>query len=210
MGIDNKKSLLTTPADLRRQAEESVSAKRAEQHPPRTKEETQRLYHELEVHQIELELQNEELRQAQEELELSRNTYAELYDFAPVGYFIFDARGVIQEVNLTGAQLLGIERPLLANKSFINFITDAGGKKIFSSHLKHVLQRQGLRRCAISLTGKDGTVVYGQLKSVTLDSSEKKDGYILCSITDGTLARQLETEIQDAREYAENIVETVR
>jgi PAS domain S-box-containing protein len=210
MGIDKDESLLTTPAELRRRAEERLRAKTAELHPPRTKEESQRLVHELEVHQIELEMQNEELRRAQEELELSRNKYVELYEFAPVGYFTFDARGLIQEVNLTGAQLLGIERRLLANKPFISFIADADGRKIFSKHLESVLQRQGMQRCEIRLMGKDGTVIHGQLQSVTLDTNESKGGYILSSIVDGTVAKQLETEIQDAREYAENIVETVR
>jgi PAS domain S-box-containing protein len=166
--------------------------------------------HELEVHQIELEMQNEELRQAHNELELSRNTYAELYDFAPVGYFIFDRHGLVQEVNLTGAQLLGIERQKLTNKSFTSFIADADGREIYASHLESVMQKQGMQRCQIRLTGKDGSVVYGQLKSVPLDNIGKKDGYILCSIVDGTLGKQMETEIQDAREYAENIVETVR
>ncbi len=166
--------------------------------------------HELQVHQVELEMQNAELRQAQEELELSRNTYAELYDFAPVGYFTFDARGLIREVNLTGAQLLGIERQQLANKPFISFIADADGREIFSSHLESVLKREGMQRCEIRLTGKDGTVIHGQLQSVTVDTIESKDGYILSSIVDGTVGKQLETEIQDAREYAENIVETVR
>ena len=165
---------------------------------------------ELETQQVELEMQNEELLRAREELELSRNKYAELYDFAPVGYFTFDARGVIREVNLTGAQLLGIERRLLANKPFTSFIADADGREIFSSHLESVLQRQGMQRCEIRLTGKDGTVIHGQLQSVTVDDYESKDGYILSSIVDGTVGKQLETEIQDAREYAENIVETVR
>jgi PAS domain S-box-containing protein len=210
MGIGKDKNLSTTAAELRRQADERSSAKAAERHPPRAREATERLVHELEVHQIELEMQNEELRQAHEELELSRNTYAELYDFAPIGYFIFDALGVIREVNLTGAQLLGVERRLLVNNSFISFIADTDGKKVFSSHLKFVLQKQGLQKCEIRLTGKDGSVIHGNLKSVTLDNVGSKDGYILCSIVDGTVAKQLETEIQDAREYAENIVETVR
>ena len=169
-----------------------------------------RLLHELQVHQVELEMQNEELLRAREELEVSRNKYAELYDFAPVGYFTFDAHGLIREVNLAGAQLLGIERRLLVNKPFTSLIADAEGREIFSSHLESVLQGQGMQRCEIRLTGKDGTVIHGQLQSVTVDTSESKDGYILSSIVDGTVGKQLETEIQDAREYAENIVETVR
>jgi PAS domain S-box-containing protein len=207
---DDTKSLLTAAAKLRRQAEGRLRAKTVELPPPRTVEATRRLVHELEVHQIELEMQNAELRQAQEELELSRDKYAELYDFAPVGYFTFDARGVIREVNLTGAKLLGIVRRTLVNKPFIRFIADADGREIFSGHLETVLQRQGLQRCEIRLKGKDGTVIHGQLQSVTVDTIEGKDGYILSSIVDGTVGKQLETEIQDAREYAENIVETVR
>jgi len=164
---------------------------------------------ELETQQIELEIQNEELFRTREELELSRNKYSELYDFAPVGYFTFDLRGLIREVNLTGAQLLGTERLLLANKPFISFIADADGREIFSSHLESVLQRQGMQRCAIRLTRKDGKVIYGQLQSVMVDAIESEDGHILSSIVDGTVGKQLETEIQDAREYAENIVETV-
>jgi PAS domain S-box-containing protein len=209
MGTDNKKSLLSTAADLRHQAEELLCAKTAHLHSPRTKEGTQRLVHELEVHQIELETQNVELRQVQEEFELSRNKYAELYDFAPVGYFTFDASGVIQEVNLTGAQLLGIERLLLADKPFNRFIADAEGRDVFSSHLETVLQTKIMQRCEVRLAGKDGRVIHGQIQSVTVDDIERNGGYILSSIVDGTIAKLLEVEIQEARKYAENIVEAV-
>ncbi len=209
MGIDKDKHLSAAP-ELRRHAEKRLRAKTAELHPPRTEEATQRLDHELEVHQIELEMQNEELRRTQEELKVSRNKYAELYEFAPVGYFTFDARGVIREANLTGALMLGIEKQLLTDKPFISFIADAEGREIFSDHLESVLQRQGMQRCEIRLRVKDGTVIHGQLQSVTVDTTESKDGNILSSIVDGTVAKKLEAEIQDAREYAENIVETVR
>jgi len=171
--------------------------------------EMRRVQEELEIQQIELELQNDELRQAQDALELSRNKYAELYDFAPVGYFTFDSPGVIKDVNLTGAQLLGIERSLLTGKSFSGYIADADGRELFSAHLEAVLHGQGMQKCEIRLTGKDGTVIHGLLQSVKIDTLESKAGHILCSIVDGTVAKRLETEIRDAREYAENIVETV-
>ena len=171
--------------------------------------ELRRVQEELEGQQIELELQNEELRRAQEELEVSRNKYSELYDFAPVGYFTFDTRGIIREVNLTGAHLLGREQQELTGKPFAGFIADADGKAVFSRHLENVLQKRGMQKCDIKLNGKQGTVIHGQFQSVTVDAIENKDISILSSIVDGTVARQLETEIQDAREYAENIVETV-
>ena len=210
MGIYNKKSLISAAAELRRQAEERSCAKTAELHPLRTEEETQRLVHELEVHQIELEMQNEELRRAQEEIESSRDKYAELYDFAPVGYFTFNTRGLIREVNLAGAKLLGIERSMLVDRLFNSFIADADGREAFSSHLERVVQIQDIQRCEIRLTGKDGTEIHGQLQSVTVGAIKNKDGYILSSIVDGTVAKQLERDLLDARNYAESIVETVR
>ena len=209
MGIDKARNLAVED-ELRRQAEELLKTKALERDFPRTADETQRLIHELQVHQIELEMQNADLRRVQEEFEVSRNKYAELYDFSPVGYFTFDARGLIREVNLTGAQLLGIERRLLANKPFTRFITDAEGREIFSHHLETVLQIQGMHKCEIRLAGKDGTLIHGLLQSTAMDTLESEDGYILSSIVDGTVGKQLKTEIQDAREYAENIVETVR
>jgi len=196
--------------ELRRLAEKRLRAKTAKLPPPRNEEEAQRLVHELEVYRIELEMQNAELRQSQAELEASRSKYAELYDFAPVGNFTFDTHGRIREANLAGAQLLGIERQLLVNEPFSRFIADADGRETFSNHLETVLQRKGMQRCEVRLNVNGGTVIHGQLQSVTMDTIESEDGYILSSIVDGTIAKQLETEIQDAREYAENIVETVR
>ncbi|MFA7405999.1 MAG: PAS domain S-box protein [Pelobacteraceae bacterium] len=208
MIIDERPSL--EASERRLQAEKQLKAKAPEAGFSRTDDETRHLLHELEVHQIEMEMQNEELRQTQEELEHSRNTYAELFDFAPIGYFVFDASGVIRKVNLAGARLLGIERGLLVNKPLISFIPDADGRGTFSHHLESVLQTQGMHRCEIQLTDKEDAVIYGHLKSVTLNDAGSNSGYILCSIVNGTVGKKLETEIQDAREYAENIVETVR
>jgi formate hydrogenlyase transcriptional activator len=191
---------------LRHNAEEQLSRKTSELHSPRTGEETQRLIHELEVHQIELEMQNEELRRAREELELSRNKYAELYDFTPVGYFTFDARGVIREVNLAGAQLLGIERQQLANKPFNAFIADAEGKEIFTSHLKMVLQRQVMLRCEIRLKSKDGALIHGQLQSVAMETAGNKTAVILTSIVDGSVRKQFEEGQKIAHDRLESIV----
>jgi formate hydrogenlyase transcriptional activator len=190
-------------ADLCRCAEARLRSKAAGENIPRTETDMRQLLHELQVHQIELEMQNEELLRAREELEVSRNKYAELYEFAPVGYFTFDAHGLIREVNLAGAQLLGIERLLLVNKPFTSLIADAEGREIFSSHLESVLQRQGMRRCQIRLRVKDGTVIHGQLQSVTVDTIESKDAYILSSIIDGTVHKQMEEALQNAHDKLE-------
>ena len=84
------------------------------------------IIHELRVHQIELEIQNEELKRTQLALEESRNNYQDkyrdLYDFAPVGYFTLTHKGIIREVNLTGAMLLGMKRPKLIGRGFGYFV----------------------------------------------------------------------------------------
>ena len=82
----------------------------------------QELIHELQVHQIELEMQNEELRRTQIELEDSRNKYFDLFDLAPIGYLVLNQEGLIQEVNLTAADLLGFDRRYLIKRGFSQFI----------------------------------------------------------------------------------------
>ena len=80
------------------------------------------LIHELEVYQIELEMQNEELRRAQMKLIESQNQFHELYEIAPLGYFTLDEKALIRQVNLTGADLLGLPRSKLINTKFSRFI----------------------------------------------------------------------------------------
>jgi PAS domain-containing protein len=75
--------------------------------------EVQKLVHELDTYQVEMDIQNKELQRHLSNLEVIRARYAELFDFAPIGYFTFDPRGLILEVNLSGARLLGQERSAL-------------------------------------------------------------------------------------------------
>jgi len=109
-------------ADLRLLAEARLKGQQAPPPPPRTEADTKRLLHELQVHQIELELQNAELQEARNKVESLLATYTDLYDFAPVGYFSVDEQGVILEVNLTGAAFLGIERARLIKQRLQNFV----------------------------------------------------------------------------------------
>jgi len=193
--------------DLLHSAEKRLRTIPAEPEPPVSPEDALRSLHELEVHRIELEMQNEELRQTQDELELSRNTYSELYDFAPVGYFTFDRRGLIREANLTAAQMLGTERQFLINQPFISFIADPVGKDLFAYHLKHVLQNTGIQRCEINLLGHgSANIFFGLLQSISMDASKGKDSFILCSIADGTATKELADELQKAHDTLEMIV----
>src|SRR5512140_1254445 len=121
-------------AQLRRRAEARLSARRSD---PKSNAGALRLRHELEVHQIELEMQNAELQKARDELEVALENYTDLYDFAPVGYFSIDPAGVILEANLTGAALLGVERSRLINRRLLAFMAPLS-RPIFLAFLKKV------------------------------------------------------------------------
>jgi formate hydrogenlyase transcriptional activator len=202
MSAAKDKSKLTADG-LRRQAEKQLRAKKAKLPLPRSEESSRRLVHELEVHQIELEMQNAELRQAREELELSRNKYEELYDFAPIGYFTFDAEGKIREVNLTGAKLIGVARQGLINKSFAGFIADADGKENFLKHCKTVIQKEGEQTCEIRLKKKDGTYFWVQLQSRAQENTEEKAGKMRTMIMDITGHKKAAEKIEHLSSFPE-------
>lgn len=106
---------------IRQQAEQKLRAQ-----PPATPKgdaDVRALLHELQVHQIELEMQNEELLRAQTAAQEAADKYVELFDFAPVAYFVLDADGVIREVNLAGAALLGYDRSRVTGQPFQRFVT---------------------------------------------------------------------------------------
>ena len=117
-----KNDQLGQAAELRRLAEEIVSGKTASIPENLSPEQMQRVFHELQVHQIELEMQNEELRRTQEELVSARMRYFDLYDLAPVGYCIISKLGLILEANLTLATLLGRAKGILINSPLSSFI----------------------------------------------------------------------------------------
>ena len=122
----NPRDANSASADLRKRAEEifqkNASLLLPEQFEAVTSEEARHLLHELAIHQIELEMQNEELRQAYVEIEAARAHYFNLYDLAPVGYIAVDQKGRIRDSNLTAATLLGVGRAALANKQISHFI----------------------------------------------------------------------------------------
>src|SRR6266508_2674660 len=102
--------------------------------PSQPANELTRALHELEVHQVELEMQNRELVESHQLVEESRSRYADLYDFAPVGYVSLDGQGRIQEINLTCAEMMGGERSQLVGKLFSSYVT-ASDRPRFLQHL---------------------------------------------------------------------------
>ena len=133
MQTDNDKSI-STDTELRRRAEERLLAKKAGSSSAQGEEEAQRLVHELAVHQIELEMQNEELRQARDDQEKVLEKYTDLYDYAPVGYCTLDHDGIIREINFTGAVLLGNDRSLLIGYSFAQYVSGEC-RQVFSAFI---------------------------------------------------------------------------
>ena len=128
-----------------------------------------------------------------------------MYDFAPVGYVSLDALGVIREANLAAANLLGIERELLTGRPFAAFLGDPAGREGFTRHLGLVRQRAGMQSCEIKLAGKEGRVIDAELQSVAL-ANKTQAGYVLTSIVDGTLRKQLERTLQNAHDKLESTV----
>ena len=152
---------------LRNAAEEKLA--RTPGAAPEMKEKTpEELVHELRVHQIQLEMQNEELKKTQRALEESRDRYVDLYDFAPVGYFTFTRGGRIAEVNLTGAALLGGERQELLNRGFGHFVAPEDLDR-WERHLGSVYKSEEKQSCDLALKREDGATFHARLDSIRMD-----------------------------------------
>src|SRR5262245_43734577 len=151
----------------------------------------QAIVHDLQVHQIELEMQNEDLRRAQLELTESRDRYSDLYEFAPVGYLKLDEKGRIIESNLTAAAMLGLVRKDLVGTIF-RFVGDASKNNCYF-HLQAVFAGEEKQVCELDLKKKDGTLLAVRLESIIQRSAAA--GMSRCrtaviDITDVVAARQ--------------------
>jgi PAS domain S-box-containing protein len=138
-------------AELRRKAEaklNKLSKKNAQA--PKTNADIQRLVHELQVHQIELEMQNDELLHARMQLESTLNMYVELYAFAPAGYFTLARDGTIRHCNLTGAKLMGVRLNELTGRRFSIFISPES-RPTFNTFLDKVFTNQNKENCEVAL-----------------------------------------------------------
>jgi PAS domain S-box-containing protein len=162
---------------------------------------------ELRSHQIELEMQNEELRTAQEELESSRSKYAELYEFAPIGYFMIDSHGLIQDVNFTGVKLLGTDKRLLVNKPFSLFVDGAADRDLLSAHRKEAFLKQVRVSCELRMKRANGSVFYAELQSVAVENADGKAGFIRTAVTDITLRRWAEDALRESEARYRSLIE---
>jgi PAS domain S-box-containing protein len=167
-------------AALRRIAEERLKTReqtrRSEFPVPRSDE---RLVHELRVHQIELEMQNEELQRTRAQAEELLAQYTDLYDFAPVGYLTLSEQGLILKANLSAATLLGSARGALINRPISRFILKED-RDLFSRHRTGICKTPVPQSCELRLVKSDGTPFWAQLATVVVEQAA--DGASVCRL----------------------------
>ena len=191
-----KKSNTNPPvSDLRLKAELKLRERKKGSTPSTVSEpDTSRLIHELEVHQIELEIQNEQLLQSQAELESTLTLYTELYALAPVGYFTLTRDGTIRRANLTGAKLLNTAIGELIRRRFEEFV-EAASQSTFREFLARVfLNEKGACEIPIETEGTARLWVY--IEAVTNLTSKEQD---LCYaiVSDITDRKHAEEELRE-------------
>jgi PAS domain S-box-containing protein len=184
--MDNKtKSDKSEQAErLRRSAEEHLRKAKAKAVKGEAYGNMQKLIHELQVHQIELEMQNEELRKAQQELQASRDNYFDFYNLSPVGYFTFDEKGLILDLNLISATLLSMEKRKLISKNFLPYVApdfcpsfNAFCKKVFETDTKQTceLKLNALAHVLMEGISVPDTQGHGKrIRAVMVDITERK------------------------------------
>jgi PAS domain-containing protein len=157
---------------LRSKAEEKLKKQSPKAVTKVLESDTRKLLHELQVHQIELEMQNEELRQANEIAEEALKNYTMLYDFAPMGYFTLDSDGSICELNFTGAEILGDKRFSLINSNFKLFVSE-DSKSVFNKFFKKVFASNVKESCEVMLGYNDKPLCQAYLEGIVLGDDRK-------------------------------------
>ncbi|HEY7322053.1 MAG TPA: PAS domain S-box protein, partial [Candidatus Binatia bacterium] len=182
--------------------------RRAEAKLPHSSQELSRvpeLIHELQVHQAEIEIQNEDLIKNQAALEESQRKYADLFDFAPVGYFTLDRNGLIKESNIAGAQLVGIEKRYIIGRGFSRFVTQ-DFQNPFHLFIRSVFESGVRETCELQIVSKDRKTLDAQMTGIVWIDNE---GNNLCqvAVTDITERKRAERELLKSYEELERRVE---
>ena len=162
--------------------------------------------HELQVHQIELEMQNEELRQTQLQLEAMRARYFDLYDLAPISYCTVNEAGLIVEANLAAAELLGEVRSRLVGQRISSYISKAYQDSYYLS--RKLLRADGERQnCELHLTRPDGVALWVQM-SITFLKDSHGESLQYMVLTDITSAKVLALAMQESEHKLRGLVDS--
>lgn len=199
-------------SDLRRQAEEhlkSCEGNQASSVEEKSKD-YQALVHELQVHQIELETQNEELKRARLEADEALIKYSDLYDFAPIGLFTLNDQKQILEVNLMGAELLGMGRRSLKHRLFGQFVATAD-LPVFYDFLKKAFDTHVKQSCELKLIRFEGPEVYARVEGRVSEDDDRPTSLRECRIAviDITERKIAEEETRQAHDYLSHILESI-
>ena len=184
---------------LRKEAEQYLSDKKIPVESNIAGDDIKKLFQELQVHQIELEMQNDELRRANEELEIQRLRFSGIYDLAPIGYYILDAAGIIEDVNITGASLLGLQKNSLITKRMQSFIWQSHADE-FYIFLKRLVESGTAQSCQLKFKAANGRVVDAQVGGIVINNTLnlKRQCYIaVMDITKRIESEQLLSEIKN-------------
>lgn len=177
--------------DLRQRAENKLASQNSDLNDS-SLDEIKRLLHELSVHQVELELQNEELRSTQAELEVSRRKYIDLYEISPVGLFLLNQSGIIQDPNMTFASIIGISRHKFGTRDFSSLITPESQESyhFFFQRLRNTQQPQ---QCEVTLLAANHTQIPVRIDGIALMQADQSPSYRI-AVTDLTVQRQAEAD----------------
>ena len=185
-------------AALRKQAEEQIRDMEPAPLSAQPPEEYQRVLHELRVHQIEFEMQNEELRTAQAEITAGQARYFDLYDLAPVGYCTLSEHNMILEANLTAATLLGKARSALVKQPLSGFILK-DDQDIYYLHRKKLLETSEAQEWELRLVKPDGAVFWAHLTATT---AQAEDGAPVFLVAIGDITGRKQAEEQKAAAFS--------
>lgn len=195
---------MTSKEKIRKQAEEKVALlpKNSE---PLSSNAVQSMLHELRVHQVQLEMQNEELRRSQAELDAIRMRYFELYELAPMGYVTITEQGVILEMNLIAASLLNVIRSKSCALPFDHFVFTED-RDIFYLLRKQLLTTGEPQVCDIRMVKSDGTL-FGAHVSVSLANNSTSVSTLLIAFIDFTSRKQVEADLRESEERFARLAE---
>ena len=176
-------------------------------HPAKPNRPAEEILYELQVYQIELEMQSEELQRAQLMIEESRDRYTNFYDLAPVGYLTFSREGLIDEINLTGATLLGKERGKLMHKRFASYVAPEDHDR-WDQYFASVLQSDDKQTCELAVLRADKTRRQVRLDSLRL-LRDIDTPVVRTVLTDISEKKRSEEALREQEEFYRMIAENI-
>jgi len=171
-------------------------------------DETRCLLQELRAHQIELEMQNEALRQTHDELLVYRERYADLYDFAPVGYLTLSDKGLIVEANMTIAEMLDVERSRLINQPLSSFVA-ADDQDNYYLQLSQTKKTRHWQRCELRLGGQQAQLFWAAIEGRVIKGNEANADCLRITISDISGRKKAEEKLRQSAIVVENTAEAV-